>query len=168
MDEEDRILFVQTFSKCWAMTGWRIGWLEAPAHLGPVIENLVQYSTSGVAPFLQRGAIAALEAGESFAQTQIARARTGRDIVCDGLAATGAVALPRPPGAFYAFFSVPGWPDTRALAKRLIDDIQVGLAPGSAFGAGGAAHLRLCFLRDPGQLAEATERLAEWLRRNVG
>jgi aspartate/methionine/tyrosine aminotransferase len=78
MTGEDRVLFVQTFSKNWAMTGWRIGWLEAPAALGDVIENLIQYSTSGVPVFAQRAAIAALEQGESFVAHQILRARQGR------------------------------------------------------------------------------------------
>ena len=65
MRADDKILFVQTFSKNWAMTGWRVGWLEAPPALGPTIENLVQYSTSGVPVPAQRGAVAALEGGRS-------------------------------------------------------------------------------------------------------
>jgi aspartate/methionine/tyrosine aminotransferase len=159
MAEDDRILFVQTFSKNWAMTGWRIGWLEAPPALGPTIENLIQYSTSGVAVFLQRAAIAALEQGESFAAHQIARARRGREIVCEGLNATGRVDLPAPPGAFYAFLKVPGVTDSRALALQLIDEANVGLAPGSAFGTGGEAALRLCFARKAEDLEEAVRRL---------
>ncbi len=66
MTPEDRILFVQTFSKNWAMTGWRIGWLEAPPALGQVIENLIQYQSSGTPVFSQRAGIAALEQGEEF------------------------------------------------------------------------------------------------------
>jgi aspartate/methionine/tyrosine aminotransferase len=163
MEPEDRVMFVQTFSKNWAMTGWRVGWLETPPELGQVVENLVQYSTSGVAAFLQRGAVAALEQGEELVAEQIARARRGRDIVCAGLAATNVVDLPPPPAAFYAFFRVLGRPDTRRLALELVDRAAVGLAPGSAFGPGGEAHLRLCFLRDPGQLEEAVARLARVL-----
>ena len=163
MADGDRVLFVQTFSKNWAMTGWRVGWLEAPPELGPTIENLIQYSTSGVATFLQRAAIAALEQGESFAAHQIARAGRGRDIVCGGLAATGRVELPVPPGAFYAFLKVPGATDSRALALRLIDEANVGLAPGTAFGEGGEAYLRLCFARKAEDLEEAVRRLASVL-----
>jgi aspartate/methionine/tyrosine aminotransferase len=74
MDAEDRILFVNTFSKNWAMTGWRIGWMRAHPSLGRMFENLVQYSTSGVAQFMQRGAIAALEKGDDFLAGQVAQA----------------------------------------------------------------------------------------------
>lgn len=163
MEPGDRVMFVQTFSKNWAMTGWRIGWLETPPELGPVVENLVQYSTSGVPAFLQRGAVAALEQGEDLVADQIGRARRGRAIVCEGLAATNVVDLPPPPAAFYAFFRVLGRPDSRKLALELVDRAGVGLAPGSAFGAGGSAHLRMCFLRDPAQLEEAVARLARVL-----
>ena len=74
MEPEDRILFVQTFSKNWAMTGWRLGWLEASPALGQVIENLVQYQTSGTPVFVQRAGVAAIEQGEDFLADQIAKA----------------------------------------------------------------------------------------------
>ena len=66
MAPDDKILFVQTFSKNWAMTGRRIGWLEAPPALAPVIDNLIQFSTSGVPVPTQRAATVALEQGEPF------------------------------------------------------------------------------------------------------
>jgi len=164
MEPQDRILLVQTFSKNWAMTGWRIGWLEAPPALGQVIENLIQYSTSGVPVFQQRAAIAAIEQGESFVAHQIARARRGREIVVEGLNATGKVELPAPPGAFYAFLKVKGVADSRALAMRLVDEANVGLAHGAAFGKGGTGYLRLCFARKAEDLEEAVGRLAPALR----
>ena len=165
MDEEDHILFVQTFSKNWAMTGWRIGWLEAHPRLGQIIENLIQYSTSGVAAFMQRGAIAALDQGEPFVAEQIARARRGRDLVGDALLATGRVDLVKPPGAFYLFFGIEGRRDVRSLGLTLVDEANVGLAPGTAFGLGGEGFMRLCFARGDAQLAEASRRLVNWLER---
>ncbi len=160
MDAEDRILFVNTFSKNWAMTGWRIGWIAAHPSLGQVIENMIQYSTSGVAQFMQRAAVAALDRGEDFVAHQIERARRGRDICCEALAATGRVRFAAPNGAFYLFFSVDGEPDSRRLALRLIDEANVGLAPGSAFGAGGERFMRLCFARNAAQLEDAMRRVS--------
>ena len=165
MDPEDKILFVQTFSKNWAMTGWRIGWLEAPPALAPVIENLVQYSTSGVPVSAQRAAIAALEEGEPFVAEAIERMKLCRDIMAEGLLATGRVSLALPDGAFYLFAAIDGEADSRRLALRLIDEASVGVAPGVAFGPGGEGYLRLCFARAPAEIAEATRRLADWLGR---
>ena len=160
MAEDDKILFVQTFSKNWAMTGWRIGWIECHPSLSDTVENLIQYSSSGVATFVQRAGIAALDHGESFVQHQIARAKAGRDIVCNGLAATGRVFFARPTGAFYLYFGVKGETDSTALAKRLVDEANVGLAPGRAFGPHGEGFLRLCFARKAEDIEEATARLA--------
>ena len=165
-DPEDRILYVNTLSKNWAMTGWRLGWLSAPPAYGQVIENLVQYSSSGTPKFLQRGGVAAFDEGEDFIAFQKQRALEARNIVCDGLAATGRVRFGRPPGAFYLFFSVDGEPDTRRLGLRLVDEANVGLAPGDAFGMAGSGFMRMCFLRDPAHLVEATARLSDWLRRH--
>jgi aspartate/methionine/tyrosine aminotransferase len=166
MDRQDRVLFVNTFSKNWAMTGWRMGWIMAHPSLGQVIENLIQYSTSGVAQFMQRAGVAALERGEDFVALQIARARAGRDIVAQAIAATGRCRFALPQGAFYLLFSVEGESDSRALAKRIVDDAGVGLAPGSAFGAGSENFLRLCFARDPEQLRGAAQSLVDMLGRS--
>jgi aspartate/methionine/tyrosine aminotransferase len=163
MDEEDRVLFVQTFSKNWAMTGWRIGWIEAPAAFGQVIENLIQYSTSGSPVFVQRAAIAAIDEGEPFVAEQIARAAEGRRIIAEGLKATNRVSLSAPDGAFYQFFSVDGREDSRALAIELVDKANVGLAPGTAFGPGGETGLRLCFARKASDLVETVARLQKAL-----
>lgn len=164
-DEDDRIIFVNSFSKVWAMTGWRVGWLSVPPALGQVVENLIQYSTSGVAAFMQRGAVAALNEGADFATSMIERARAGRDIISAVLEQSPRVRFVRPDGAIYAFFGIDGHADTRALAFRLVDEANVGVSPGSAFGAGASEFMRICFLRDAGQLATAAARLADWIGR---
>ena len=164
MAPDDKILFVQTLSKNWAMTGFRVGWLAAPPALGAVIENLVQFTSSGVPVFTQRAAIAALTEGEAFLAWQIERCRRSRDILCEGLLASGRVTFFEPEAAFYLFCAVEGYADSRALALKLIDEAGVGAAPGAAFGPGGEGFLRLCFARDPAQIEEATRRMARWLR----
>jgi aspartate/methionine/tyrosine aminotransferase len=166
MEPEDKILFVQTFSKNWAMTGWRLGWLEAPPVLGQVIENLIQYQTSGTPTFIQRAGVAAIEQGESFLADQIVRAKQGREIV-GRLAETGLVELPPPSGAFYAFLKIKGATSSKDIAFRLIDEANVGLAPGSAFGEAGEGFLRLCYLRKPEDVEEAVRRISDALPRLV-
>jgi aspartate/methionine/tyrosine aminotransferase len=163
MDPEDRILFVNTFSKNWAMTGWRVGWLKCHPSLDRMYENLVQYSSSGVAEFMQRGAVAALDHGDAFVASQIERAQKARDIVCAALAGTGRARFSVPPGAFYLFFAVDGLTDSRQAAFDIVDKAAVGLAPGTAFGEGGEAYLRLCFHRRLDQVEEAADRLARWI-----
>jgi aspartate/methionine/tyrosine aminotransferase len=163
--EDDRILYVQTMSKNWAMTGWRLGWLEAPPELGPIIENLIQYSTSGSPVFIQRAAITALDEGDAFIGEQIKRARASRDIIYDALAQTGRVRLLKPQAAFYLFFSVDGVIDTQKGALQLVDEANVGLAPGTAFGPGGEAFFRLCFARSQTHINMAADRLTDWVHR---
>jgi aspartate/methionine/tyrosine aminotransferase len=165
MRDDDRILFVNSFSKNWSMTGWRVGWIKTHPSLQQVFENLIQYSTSGVAQFMQRGAVAALDEGDAFVARQVAHARQARDLVCGILAQTGKVRFAVPAGAFYLFFSVDGLSDSRAAAFDIVDHANVGLAPGTAFGAGGEKFLRLCFLRRLDQLEEAATRIADWTRR---
>ena len=159
MRADDKIMFVQTFSKNWAMTGWRIGWLEAPAELGPTIVNLIQYSSSGTPVFSQRAAIAALEGGEAFITRQVEQARTNRDILMSALSHIPGLRVASPPGAFYLFFGMEGVQDTRTLAFRLVDEAGLGLAPGTAFGTRGDGFLRLCYLRKSSDIAEAAKRL---------
>ena len=115
--------------------------------------------------FTQRAAVAALNEGEAFLAGQIERCRRSRDILCEGLLATGRVRFFEPEAAFYLFCAVDGFDDARALAFRLIDEAGVGVAPGSAFGPGGEGRLRLCFARDPAEIEEATRRMARWLKR---
>ena len=165
MEPDDRIIFVNSFSKNWSMTGWRIGWLRTHPSLQQVFENLVQYSVSGVPALLQRGAVAALDHGDAFVDEQVQRAHAARDIVCDRLLATGRVKLAAPEGAFYAFFSIDGVTDTRQAALDLVDSCGVGLAPGSAFGAGGDGSFRLCFHRRLDHVEEAAGRIADWIRK---
>jgi aspartate/methionine/tyrosine aminotransferase len=165
-EPEDRILYVNTFSKNWAMTGWRIGWLRIHPSLGQVFENLVQYSTSGVPAFLQRGALAALEEGDGFLAEQVERAGRARDLIAGRLAATGRVRAAAPAGAFYHFFEVEGIDDTRAAAFRIVDEARVGLAPGTAFGPGGDRFFRACFHRRLDLVEEAADRLARWIEAN--
>jgi aspartate/methionine/tyrosine aminotransferase len=162
-EPDDRILYVNTFSKNWAMTGWRIGWLHASPALKGIIENLVQYSTSGTAVFIQRAAITALTEADFFVEELIRRARRGRDVVSEVLAGNNRVTYAPPDGAFYAFFKVEGLTSSKEAAFRIIDDALVGTAPGTAFGRVGEGYVRVCFLRSEDSLTEAMRRISRFL-----
>ncbi|MFA7413592.1 MAG: pyridoxal phosphate-dependent aminotransferase [Rhizobium sp.] len=162
-EEGDRIIFVNSFSKNWSMTGWRVGWIVAPPETGQVFENLIQYSTSGVAQFMQRGAVAALDRGDGFMRENFERAARSRDLLCDALIATNRVETLKPEGALYAFLKIDGITDSRQAALDIVDKTGVGLAPGTAFGKGGEQFLRACFLRDPRQIEDAASRLCDYI-----
>jgi aspartate/methionine/tyrosine aminotransferase len=163
-DTEERLLLANTFSKNWAMTGWRVGWLQAPVTLGSAIERIIQYNTSGTAAFLQRGCVAALDHGEDFVEAQVAKARANRDFVAAHLRQIPGLSFEVPNGAFYQFFRIDGMTDSLATTLKIIDEARVGFAPGATFGPGGEGCLRMCFLRDPAKLAEALDRFADWMK----
>jgi aspartate/methionine/tyrosine aminotransferase len=163
MDPDDRIIFVNSFSKNWAMTGWRMGWLTIPPILAPVFENLIQYSTSGVAQFMQRAGVVALDNGDEFISMQVERAKTARDILCSALLDTGRVRLSPPDGAFYLFFAVDGIKDSKKAAFAIVDEANVGLAPGSAFGTVSQGFFRICFNRKLDDVSLAANRLSNWI-----
>ncbi|MCF3936434.1 pyridoxal phosphate-dependent aminotransferase [Acuticoccus sp. M5D2P5] len=167
-EPDDPILYVNTFSKNWAMTGWRVGWIHAPAALRQALESLIQYSTSGVSVPYQRAGIAALTHGEPFVAANIARARRGREIVAAAFEGNNRITYASPDGAFYAFFKVEGLGSSREAAFRLIDDARVGTAPGTAFGDTGEGFVRVCFVRSADSLTEAMRRMVRFLESGAG
>lgn len=159
----DRIIVINSFSKSWAMTGWRLGWMVTSEALHPVLDKLIEFNTSGAPTFLQPAAIAAIRDGEEFVASMVERCRVGRDIVMAGLAGFSRVRVTPPHGAFYAFFRVDGMTDSLEFAKEIVRRCKVGLAPGAAFGPAGEGYLRLCFASSPERLGEALARLRPML-----
>jgi aspartate aminotransferase len=162
-EPDDRLIVVNSFSKSWAMTGWRLGWVVIPPDLLPTMEKLIEFNTSGSPTFLQRAGITAIREGELFVQSFVARCRAAREAAIDALQTCRRVEVARPEGAFYAFLRVAGVTDSAAFAKELLARTKVGLAPGSAFGPMGEGYLRLCFARAPAAIAAAVERLRPML-----
>lgn len=159
-DAEDRLFVINSFSKSWAMTGWRLGWLVHPPSLGPILAMQTQYTTSGVTTFLQHAGVAAIRQGEPFVAEMRAYCEQGMGIVCDALEGFSRVRLgPRPTAGLYAFFEVDGMPDSRAACLEILEKTRVGLAPGFFFGPGSDTFLRLCVCRNPAVLTEAMGRL---------
>ena len=159
-EPEDRVLVINSFSKSWAMTGWRLGWLVHPPSLGPTLAMLVQYTSSGTTTFLQAAASAAIEHGEPFVEWMNRYCAAGEAIVGEALAGMGRVRLARrPTAAMYVFFEIDGMPDSRAACLEVLERTRVGLAPGMFFGRGSESFLRICVCRSPETLRDAMGRL---------
>jgi len=156
---DDRVIAINSFSKTWRMTGWRLGWITAPAFLLDILAKLTEYNIAGPAPFIQRAGIAALSGGEAFIAEQRKELVLSRELVCRRLSAFARVSMAPPDGAFYAFFAVAGEADSLALAKDILRKTGIGLAPGNAFGQAGEGFLRLCFACRADKLERALERL---------
>ena len=162
-DPADRVIVCNSFSKTYAMTGWRLGWMVLPVGARDQVAEIVEVTHSGAAPFVQAGALAAL-ADETFVSEFRAHCAQGRQLALDGLAGLDGVRLAPPDGAFYAFIGVDGLQDSLALALSLVHGHGVALAPGSAFGEAGEGHLRLCFAQKPARIERAMYRLRAGLR----
>lgn len=155
----DPVIAVNSFSKNWSMTGWRLGWLTHPPALGDRMGILTEYNIAGPTSFVQQAGVTALRDGEDYIASLKARYLENRNLICDRLAGWDRVRLARPDGAFYAFFAVDGTDDSMALAREILDKTGVGVAPGSAFGPEGEGWLRLCFGVRRETLATALDRL---------
>jgi len=156
---EDRVVSTNTFSKSWLMTGFRLGWIAAPAGLALDLPKLIEYNTSCAPPFVQRAGVAALEHGEPVVARTVSRLRRARDYLIGQLQATPGIEAAAPEGAMYAFFRVRGLGDSLALCKRLVTDAGLGLAPGIAFGLEGEGYVRWCFAASEQRLADGIKRL---------
>lgn len=162
---DERVVVVNSFSKAWAMTGWRLGWLVAPAAVMADLSKLVEYNTSCAPGFVQAAGEVALRDGEPFVRSFVATLRDARDHLVAALRTLPGVEVPPPPGAMYLFLRLPGASDSLAFCKTLVREAGLGLAPGSAFGPEGEGFVRWCYACDPARLDAGVERLRRFLAR---
>ncbi|HYZ62137.1 MAG TPA: pyridoxal phosphate-dependent aminotransferase [Acetobacteraceae bacterium] len=162
-DPADRVIVCNSFSKAWAMTGWRLGWMVLPEGARDAVAEVVEVTQSGSPPFSQAGALAAL-ADQPFVSAFREHCRAGRELAAEGLAGLNGVRFAPPDGAFYAFIGVDGLEDSLGFALRLVQEHGVAVAPGSAFGDGGEGHLRLCFAQARPRMERAMQRLRAGLQ----
>jgi aspartate/methionine/tyrosine aminotransferase len=166
VDEDDRYISANTFSKSWTMTGWRLGWMVAPRAFIAEVGKVIEFNTSCAPPFVQQAGLVAVRKGEPLVAATVARLRASRDLLVRELAALPGVEVAPPPGAMYLFFKVAGFSgDSLAFAKRLVAEAGLGVAPGVAFGPEGEGYLRWCFAASDALLLQGAQRLGEFLRR---
>jgi aspartate/methionine/tyrosine aminotransferase len=164
---DERVICVNSFSKAWLMTGWRLGWIVAPAALMDDLGKLVEYNTSCAPAFVQQAGVAAVEEGEPFTRQLVSDLKASRDHLVQALSALPGVNVKAPPGAMYLFFALPGAAQSLALCKALVREVGLGLAPGSAFGPEGEGFVRWCYACDTARLDQGVARLEQFLARHA-
>jgi len=166
---DDRLVVTHSFSKSFLMTGWRLGWLVLPPALVEGIGKLIEFNTSCASVFTQRAGVAAIEHTAEITPRVVTHLKHCRDTLVPLLAAVPGVQVAPARGGMYAFFRLEGFDDSFEVAKRLVVEAGLGLAPGNAFAPEGQGWLRWCFAsKDPQRLVQGVERLRGWLAKQQG
>jgi aspartate/methionine/tyrosine aminotransferase len=164
---DDRLVVAHSFSKSFLMTGWRLGWLVLPSTPPALMEGmgkLIEYNTSCASVFTQRAAIVALTHTEDITPRIVEHLKSCRDTLVPLLAGIPSVRVAAARGGMYAFFKLDGFDDSLVVAKRLVAEAGLGLAPGNAFAPEAQGWLRWCFAsKDKQRLVEGVDRLKAWL-----
>ncbi|CAJ0994205.1 pyridoxal phosphate-dependent aminotransferase [Sodalis praecaptivus] len=166
-DPNDRLVVINSFSKSWLMTGWRLGWVVAPPALMHELGKLIEYNSSCAPGFVQKAGLVAVNQGEALRQETVARFQTSRDYLYQRLGSLAEVEVPLPQGAMYLFFRVHGLNDSLTFCKALVAEAGVGLAPGSAFGEAGEGCLRWCIASASEKLEQGADRFSRFLRHSA-
>lgn len=161
--DDDPVVVVNGFSKAWAMTGWRVGWVVAPRAQAIHWAVMSECFNTGATVFAQHACIAALEQGETFVRTLRDQYAAGRQMVIDAFDKSSRITLAPPRGAFYAFPAVDGVSSSYRFAERLLSEKDVGVAPGYTFGPGNDACFRLCFAQSHTRLGEGLARINDFV-----
>lgn len=162
-DPDDRVISTNSFSKSWLMTGWRLGWIIGPAGLVNVLPKLIEYNSSCAPGFIQQAGVEAIRLTDQIVPAMHARMRAARDHLFAAVRDLPEIEVALPPGAMYLYLRVRGMTDSLALAKHLVVDAKLGLAPGIAFGPEGEGFLRWCFAASHDRLTEGVARLKRGL-----
>lgn len=162
----ERTVLLGGFSKAYAMTGWRLGWVAAPGPLAEAVMKVHQYVMMSAPTAAQYAGIAAIEHGETFIAEMVAEYDRRRRLIVDGFRAIGLPTF-EPRGAFYAFPDITGTGmDSVTFSERLLAEERVAVVPGSAFGACGEGYVRACYASGYEQIERALERIGRFVQRN--
>jgi aspartate aminotransferase len=160
---EDRTVTINGFSKAYAMTGWRLGYLTGPRETMKWVTRLLSHSVSQATTFVQRAGVAAMQGPQDEVASMVAEFRARRDLLVGGLKSLG-IPCSNPGGAFYVFPDVSEFGGGDAFTDRLLKDALIAATPGSAFGPGGANHVRLSYATSQSRIKEALERIEKILK----
>lgn len=167
-DRHDAVIVVNSFSKSYRMTGWRLGWVVSRADLVAKAAQLNEFIISHAASFVQKAGEAALALGEDDIAAMVETFHERMTYCYQALASLPGVTVARPEGAFYLFPRIEGVVDSFQFALDLLHQTGVAVAPGNAFGNGGEGHLRICYAPDLSVLEPAMERIRGYLAQRWG
>ncbi len=156
----DRVITINGFSKSYAMTGWRLGYMAAPADVTRAALKLQSHSVSHATSFVQHAGITALCSDQSLVDTMTSEFRARRDILVGGLNSLG-FDCKKPDGAFYVFLNVSEYGGGDAFAERLLREAYIAVTPGSAFGPGGADYIRISYAASRERIYDALKRIGD-------
>ncbi|MEA1907163.1 MAG: pyridoxal phosphate-dependent aminotransferase [Euryarchaeota archaeon] len=156
----DRVITINGFSKAYAMTGWRLGYMAAPADITGAALKLQSHSVSHATSFVQHAGITALCSDQSSVDEMITEFRARRDILVDGLTSIG-FNCGKPDGAFYVFLDVSEYGGGDTVAEQLLKEAYIAVTPGSAFGPGSANYVRISYAASRGRIYDALDRIRD-------
>ena len=165
-DDRDHVVIVNSFSKTYNMTGWRLGWAQSSERMIRVMTSAAEFMTSSAAAMIQQAGIVALREGESYVRGLRDFYAARRTQMMTALTETPGISLLEPAGAFYAFARIDGLGDSAEFTTKLVRQIGLAIAPGSAFGDAGEGHVRICFAATEQTLDRALARLREFMSTN--
>lgn len=164
---DDALVVINSFSKNYCMTGWRLGWMIMREDVAMRAGRLQEFFVSHANTFVQKAAEIALRDGEPFLRELKAMLRENRDYCAQALGKMPGVTVPSPDGAFYLFPRIEGLTDSFEFCRQVLLETKVGLAPGVAFGAGGEGSIRMCYAAERHILEEAMQRLGAFVEQHA-
>lgn len=159
----DRTITISGFSKTFAMTGWRMGWLIAPKPIFKGINKIQQHSITHAVSFAQYGALAALTGPQEPVKTMVNEFQERRDLIMKLMKEIPALHCDKPKGAFYVFPRYEGKMNSEEMALYLMDKAEVALTGGGSFGSAGEQHLRISYATNKQNIQTGMERIKKIL-----
>lgn len=162
---KERTIIINSTSKTFSMTGWRIGYAIAPAHILQYLNKVHQNMSTCATSFVQVGAAYAFKNGQEFTQNMVREFHTRRDIVIDGLSQIEGIQYVVPKGAFYIFPRIKDLNiSSTEFCKKLLDETGIAVVPGNAFGESGEGFIRIAYAASQQELREAMKIMKDFVK----